>query len=61
MAFEFKLKQDGKIVARGYTPDKIQCLSTAGRYFSSYSEEEFTKFTLEVINKGDNNDKKANK
>ena len=46
--FNFTLKQDDIVVAKGQAEEKEFILSEAGRYFSQYAGEDFFKITLEV-------------
>lgn len=45
--YNFTLKQDDIVVAKGQAEDKAFLLSEAGRYFSQYAEENCSKLTLE--------------
>ena len=45
--YNFTLKQDDIVVAKGQAEDKAFLLSEAGRYFSQYAEEDCSKLTLE--------------
>ena len=54
MTLEFKIKQDGLIVARGEGDVKEWVLSEACHYFTMYQDEEFENMTMEIRKKKDN-------
>ena len=48
MEYQWTLKINGQKQASGFSPEKDEAISEAGRYFVQYCEEDFEKITLEI-------------